>query len=796
MIFRAQSGVGPWASRRVSHPIGWRISWLLVLGIAVAGCGVDESDPAGAARPSNPAESSAEKPHDVEASPENESYQGSSACRSCHAEAFAKWSGSQHERAMQVASDDTVLGNFEDARFTKDGEEFRFTRRDGEFFVETRLDDGDAREFPIDYTFGVEPLQQYLVRFPNGRFQALSVAWDTRPASKGGQRWFHLYPDQRLRPGDPFHWTGSYQTWNHMCAECHSTNLQKHFDSETDRYATTWSEIDVACEACHGPGSRHVAEALAGSASVAPMPVHFSRGDSHQQVDTCAPCHSRRRRVSAEDRAGRPLLDDFLPVTLREGRYYSDGQILDEVYVYGSFVQSRMYAHGVACSDCHDPHSLELRATGNALCMQCHSPEGNPRFASLTKKAYDTPEHHFHTPGSEGAQCVNCHMPAKTYMEVDPRRDHSFRIPRPDVSARIGTPNACTGCHTDRTSEWAAEAVLARSGPPVEPDTSDFAPVFDAARHGDPSTISALTTIARDSDRPAIVRATALELLSAFGPTTATVALALFDDPDPWVRAMAARSLAIVEPDVQVAKGAPLLTDRIRAVRTEAARAMAATPIDSPKLRRARDAALAEYVESQRAESDTPSANLNLALVSAETGDSETAIDLYRKALELDPDFYPARANLAVLYGTLGRRNEAERLLREGIAREPDRGDFHYSLGLLLAEGGRFESAAGHIRRAAELLPDRARVQYNHGLAELEIGNREEAERALLEATRLAPQDPEIMYALATFYIKVERWEPARAATQRLVELTRGAPEAVNMLREVERALARSNASG
>ncbi len=753
------------------------------------GCGADSDDPI-AADQQPPARETAVDENAGSTGAPVERYVGSAECGRCHADQFAKWSGSHHDLAMQVASDATVLGNFDDAEFVQGDAHFRFSRRDGRFLVRTEAANGEPTDFEIDYTFGVEPLQQYLVRFPRGRFQVLSVAWDTRPAELGGQRWFHLYSDDPRRPGDPFHWTGGYLTWNHMCAECHSTNLEKHFDPDNESYQTVWAEIDVACEACHGPGSLHVAGAAPGSAGPVALPVDFATGDSHFQVDACAPCHSRRHRVSAEDRTGQPLLDDFLPVTLRTGLYHSDGQILDEVYVYGSFVQSAMFARGVACSDCHDPHSLELRVAGNGLCMQCHTGSGNSRFPSLTKKAYDTEEHHFHPPGSAGAQCVNCHMPAQTYMQVDPRRDHSFRVPRPDMSIELGTPNACTGCHTDRTANWANDALTQWYGPRANQGTPHFALVFDAARTGRASAIPGLIAIASDAEQPAILRATALELLSGFGPSTAEPAVAAMQDADPWVRATAARSLALLETDRQVAVGAALLRDPVRAVRAEAARVLAAAEIQSPALRRARDAAVAEYTGSQRAEADTPPARLNLAVLATQLGDNESAIASYRKAIELDPDFAPARANLAVLLGSLDRRNEAELLLREGIARDPDNGEFHYSLGLVLAEGGRFESAAGHIGRAAELLPNRARVQYNHGLALQRIGQHTQAEQALLEATRLAPRDPEIVYALAAYYVQRGRWEQARGPASSLVELTRGAPNALELLRQVERELA------
>ena len=301
-------------------------------------------------------------------------FAGSASCIECHQEAYRAWSGSHHDLAMQVASEETVLGDFDDSTFTHFGVTSRFYQRDGGFFVQTEGPDGELAEFEILYTFGVENLQQYLIGLPGGRLQALGIAWDTRPTEQGGGRWFHLYPDERIAPGDPLHWTGRYQVWNAMCAECHSTNLEERYDPDSDSYATTWDEIDVSCETCHGPGKAHVEWAEEAKRLGIPasgdhrLLVDFKTGDSRYEVDVCAPCHSRRHLVSGEDRAGRPFLDDFMPVMLREDLYHADGQVLEEVYVYGSFLQSRMYHRGVRCVDCHDPHSLQLLASGNALC--------------------------------------------------------------------------------------------------------------------------------------------------------------------------------------------------------------------------------------------------------------------------------------------------------------------------------------------------------------------------------------------------------------------------------------------
>ena len=289
---------------------------------------------------------------------------------------------------MQVANDSTVLGNFNDARFTKDGVTSSFFKKDGKFYVRTDGPDGKPQDYDLPYTFGVSPLQQYLVPFPGGRMQSFVVAWDSRSKDHDGQRWFHLYPDQKMGPTDPLHWTGRNQTWNYMCADCHSTNLRKNYDLAKDSYDTKWSEIDVSCETCHGPGSNHVAWAQThpkgsykpgdGSnglvvdlkpasgtwASLEPDTgtMHWKgQPRSHNEINTCAPCHSRRHPITSNNQPGQPFLDGYVPSLLEEGVYYPDGQILEEDYEWGSFIQSKMYHEGVTCSDCHDPHTAKLR---------------------------------------------------------------------------------------------------------------------------------------------------------------------------------------------------------------------------------------------------------------------------------------------------------------------------------------------------------------------------------------------------------------------------------------------------
>ena len=713
-------------------------------------------------------------------------------CRPCHAQAFADWRDSHHRQAMQAATPETVLGDFGGARFTHEGVTSRFYAKAGKFFVHTEGADGQMADFEVQYTFGADPLQQYLIPFPGGRLQSLPIAWDVRK-----QRWFHLHPETRAQPGEAQHWTGLYYTWNIMCAECHSTNVNKQYDPQSQTYRTTWSEVNVSCQACHGPGGRHVAWAERAAANQ-PQPsvdaprdypqkglvVKFAALSGQGQVAQCARCHSLRRQVSVNDQHGRALFDDFAPETLRANLYHADGQILDEVYVYGSFAQSKMYRAGVRCTDCHQPHSLKLRAAGNALCTQCHQSRPNPRFATLAAKTYDTPDHHFHPVGSAGALCVNCHMPAKTYMRIDPRRDHSLRPPRPDLSVTLGTPDACTGCHAGKSPSWAAAAIDAWYGASRAPH---FAATIASGRAGRPEALGELAQLAANAAQPAIVRATALELLRQYGAAGLPPIVAALNDSDAMVRLAAVGGLDGLPAPTRLSLAAPALRDPLLAVRNEAARLLAATPaaLFNAQQRQDFEAAAQAFTNVQLSQSDTPAALLNLALLHNGRGRTSQAEASYLAALRLDAAFSPARVNLAHLYNGLGRNADAERILRQGLKAIPEEGELHYALGLLMAEMQRLEEAEIALREAARLMPTRANARYNHGLALQHLGRRPEAEAALRQAHELAPADTRILQAVIIFYVQGQQWDQAERFAAQLARLHPNSPGPQRLLQQI-----------
>jgi predicted CXXCH cytochrome family protein len=695
---------------------------------------------------------------------------GSETCAGCHQAETALWKETQHKHAMQHTSAASVLGNFDDASFDYFGVHSRFFKKDSKFFVETDGTDGKLATFEVKYTFGIDPLQQYLIEFPDGRIQALSIAWDSRPKQQGGQRWFHLYPDEEIKPDDVLHWTKLNQNWNFMCAECHSTGVQKNYDAASDRFATTWTEISVGCEACHGKGSRHVkwahsqrdwfgkdedpGKGLAvflnerDGVTWQPDP---KTGNPHRnvapaltrrEVETCGLCHARRGETSEDWVPGQPLSDTHMVSIIARGLYHADGQMLDEVYNYGPFKQSKMFAAGVTCSDCHEPHAAKLRASGDGVCLQCHASD-----------KYEVASHNRHEGVTPAVSCASCHMPVRTYMVIDKRHDHSFRVPRPDISVKLGTPNACNACHADKPAQWAAGTIEQWHGP-TRKGLQNYAEAFQASWTDRSDAAAQLALVAAGPTTQAIARASALsELHSRVSPANVDLARKGLADPDPMVRIGALDMLDGLASNRIWPFVSPLLSDSSRGVRIRAVSLLAGVPTANQPAsdRQAFERAAAEFIAAQRFNADRPEARATLANFYARRGLAADAENEYKAALRLSPQFSPATINLADLYRQLGRDGDAETVLRTAIASSRQDAGLHYALGLTLTRQKRPDAALTEFRTAAEVEPDRSRYAYVYGVALHSSGHVDESMKILKESLARHPNDRESLLALVTF---------------------------------------------
>ena len=729
-------------------------------------------------------------------------YVGTAACSECHPRQAQLWSTSHHRLAMQPATSDTVLGNFRDARFDWKGVATTFLRRGEGFAVRTDGPDGKLAEFPVRFTFGIEPLQQYLVELPRGRLQCLGIAWDTRPRPEGGQRWFHLYPGElRMDFRNALHWTRPQQTWNHMCAECHTTDFRKGYRAEDDRFDSAYAEGNVGCEACHGPGSGHLAWARGGrsdqdrlrgltfalkGASLGawgdpnPSGTLTRTGPlSRVEVETCGPCHARRGQLWPEVKPGEEIGQAFRVALLDQGLYQADGQILDEVFEYGSFLQSKMYLKGVTCSDCHEPHGArKLRAEGNAVCVRCHLPAH-----------FDVEGHTHHRPGSPGAQCVSCHMSMRLYMVVDGRRDHSFRIPRPDLAVKLGTPDACSGCHGKQGAGWSAEKVLALWGPGVQ-TRPQWAEAIAAGRSYQPGAGERLMAAADSTTFPGIVRATAVSLLDRFVDTQVAAALErAARDPDPLVRRAAAESIEGLEPRDRLRVGAPLLADPVRAVRLAVTATLSRVQprLVDPSTRTALELAQRELRASLAADADRSDAQYNLGVLELSLGRIPEAEAAFRLAIRRDPTFAPSYLNLADIERGNGREREAEATLREGLRWDAGDAPSYHALGLSLVRQGRRAEALAALEKAARLGRAQPHFAYVYAVALKDSGDRRGALRVLEETQGRFPGHIEILTLLVQLHLEAHDADGARRWARKLSAAAPNTPGIQDFVQRVER---------
>jgi tetratricopeptide (TPR) repeat protein len=695
----------------------------------------------------------------IDAEARKAGYVDEKTCYSCHEKAYKEWKDSHHDLAMQEAHFTTVLGNFHNVVFESDGEVSRFFKKDGKFYVNTEGPDGKPADFQIKYTFGVYPLQQYIVEFPGGKLQCLLTAWDSEK-----NKWFDLQPGQKFKHDDWMHWTKGSMNWNTMCSDCHSTFVRKNYDNKTRTFSTKFSHIDVACQSCHGPGKQHNdyidSKAYKKGIKVRGSYMYLTVLDlGKKQVEGCARCHAYRSQITdVYDHKG-VLLDHYVPEVPRSGLYQADGQIQGEVFDYGSFLQSKMYRREIFCTQCHNPHSLKRKAEGNLMCANCHDP-----------KKYDTIAHHFHKPEKDGEKCVACHMPGRYYMGNDFRNDHSFRVPRPDLSVKYGVTNACNLCHTDKSAAWSADAIRKWYGPTRKEHFSDALAAIQS------SELQSLPTLAKmmgDTSKPEIIQATIINLLGGI-PTELSRQTILngLKNSNPLIRYNAVNSMSTFALEDRLQYVPALLADSVRSIRGHAAFMLADVPETSiPKnLHKALKTANEDFQRILRLQNDFPTGQLLKGQYHLKKRNVAAAEAAFKEALYQDPYLAQGHLMLANLNYEKGSFAEAESGFRKVIELEPGFGDAYFWLGLLQAEVGKLQEAAISLEKAANITGN-PRHYYNWGLVLQNLNKPNEAERTYTKALKLHPESEENLYALAVLYAQQERVVDARKICTRLLQL-------------------------
>ncbi len=708
------------------------------------------------------------------------------ACASCHAGQAAAFAKSHHAKAMALANEKSVLADFNNTQFEWNSVKAVFSRRDGRFFVSTEGPDGKPADLEVKYTFAYEPLQQYLVDLGGGKLQALDIAWDTQK-----QKWFWLGEGSSAKPGSTFHWTGPFYRWNRTCIDCHSTDPQTNFQPQTDEYQSSYVATSIGCQSCHGGGAKHVewARAKVGNAQTAAI---AGLGLSKVDANTCFACHARRARLVDGYQPGSSFLDNFSPALLRSDLYFPDGQILDEVFEYGSFQQSKMARAGVTCFDCHRPHEGSVKTVGNALCTQCHTQDAPKRFASTDPGgAFDTPAHTHHPEGSAGALCANCHMPERTYMKVDRRRDHSFVIPRPDLSDMYGTPNACTSCHDGRSNKWASQTMDTWFGAGWRKRPT-IAHAFAAAAKNDAASIEALRAFVGDEKQAGIVKGSAIAEMSRLaGADVAADVKAAAESPDPLVRLGAAEAAANLPREYRLDAIGGLVSDDVRAVRVAAARALGSTQsLDFlGDRRRDFDRAVADLKAYVQANADVAETQTSYGTFLLEQGRPEEAEKALRQAIHLDPSLAGARINLAELYRATGEGDKSEQTYAEAVATDPDRADLRYGHGLSLVRQKAMEEAIEELNAAVRLDALNSRYRTTAAIALDSVGRTEQA-FALLDAAALSgATDASLLGTAIQIGLKLRRYPETLQFAEALARLQPDNLQIAELIRQLKDAV-------
>lgn len=655
------------------------------------------------------------------------------ACINCHSSTVQAWQKSDHAKSMALPTKNSVFADFNNIDVEHYGQKAHFFMKEDRYWVTISYDD-KAESYPIKYTFGYFPLQQYLVETEPGRLQVLPFAWDTRALNNGGQRWYHNYSHEEIRPDDRLHWRQPLQNWNGMCADCHSDGLKRNYDAKSNHFNSRFDSINVGCLSCHDDMSEHASQSMpqhnADITSVQHPIGQWVRGTgdktAHWQgierdssfMDNCFSCHSLRSPLTDGIKPNTPFLEQFMPQLPSAPNYFADGQIKEEVYVYGSFLQSKMYGKGVNCLDCHDKHTMKLKVEGNGLCLQCHGSE-----------IYNVKSHHQHEESSAGTQCVNCHMPTKRYMGVDDRRDHSFKIPRPDLSSQFNTPNACTQCHDEKSSQWATDKLEEWHGKPEEILKSKY--FLMALNNGQAINLEDHLSIIADSQLDIISRASALQMLSF---TTQTITIEVLkpylEHQESLLRLSAANAAILLTPSDRVEYLTPLLVDKFRAIRVAALRNLVTSKIPV-KYQQAFDKALTVLFNANELASWRGEGRVNEGALAIEINNLMAAEKSFQGAIKVEPYFEAGYINLADVYRVQQLPLQVAKTLTKGMNKLPKSAAIKYAYGLYLVRQKSLDKAVDYFEQAMQLSPESAQYAYAFVLAMDGLGQSRQAIKQL-----------------------------------------------------------------
>ncbi len=644
-------------------------------------------------------------------------------CAECHAEIVAEWENSHHALANRLVDFPRDSAAFQQRQNLSLGERNVSTSIRGQSLVFKENGKNSIEVAAPVGVIGYDPLIQYLIPTGNGKLQTYTLSYE--PTTK---EWFYVFEDDVRLPGEWGHWSGQGMNWNANCGYCHMTDYHKNLDQDPSRpiaYESQWLYQGISCAQCHNGLEEHV------KSPDAPEVVSLNAQSKVQIEHSCATCHARRQELTVEAfRPGDSFHDHYGLSAVDQGDlYHPDGQVNNENFVYTSMQLNKMGHAGISCMDCHNPHTaaLSLPADNNALCMKCHTTGDNG--ATLI----DPIKHSRHQPGSEGARCIECHMPDNTFMARDDRRDHIFSIPDPQLSAEIGSPDTCTACHTDQNMKWAGEWVETwwPDHATKRVHVRERARAIQSFRDGSASDYKELLRLAQ-KEEILLWKASLTGMLTPWSQwkEVETYLRQMLAHTDPHIRSAAVRALAR-HPQRQ-ALLAPLLQDEFRVVRIQAAQLIG----PAPEYRE-------EYETFHRFSSDRP--NNALMLADYFSADPEQQKQWIRRSISLEPTNDVIYGDGAVLLARGADVDGAKALLLEGIAMAPQSASLRYSLALIEAEQQNYSAAINWMQQSVRLDPQQPRAWYNLSILLRRQGDLKGARAAAEKAYELSPNDPGIM---------------------------------------------------
>lgn len=677
-------------------------------------------------------------------------------CKQCHKKQFENWYISDHFKAMAKADNKSVLGNFNNQTISFHNIRNRLFIKNKQYFINTLNENKKYQDYKISYTFGHYPLQQYLIETKKGHLQALNIAWDSREKSEGGQRWFHLQKEINGTK-DIFFWTRHFQNANSRCIQCHTTNYSKNYNRETKTYNSSWSDINISCEACHIDVKKHLSLAKKNkfsnfqkdslshtvkkatwifkkdkNSAIIANPNFNILQNQKNIINICGTCHSRRENIS-KFKTNEDFYDNFKLKMLEKNLYEIDGQILDEVFVLGSFLQSKMYKKGVSCTNCHEPHSQKLYFEGNNLCLQCHK-----------KNIFDVKTHHNHKKNSIGSKCINCHMPQKKYMGVDFRADHSFSIPRPDLSILYNTSNACTNCHKNKSNLWAKKSLknfLKKQNKNLSNKKDTYTKINKMLQNNNFSALNYFLTEEINS-LAKIQIATLYEQLKKF-PINNTYNILSKDlkNKNILIKLSAISALEYAPPKIKISLLFPLKDDKNLSVRNKITQVLSSSfDFMNKEQKQIFKKLTKELIKTLEYNSDSPIYLTNLANLYINLKNFNQAKKLLKEALEIEANYLPANLNLADIYRIQGLEKKVFNTLKKTLTFAKDYSIVYYSIALHYLRINKVSQAIKYLKISISKKDANALNFYVYALALLKNNQIEKAKEILTKSLEKWPK--------------------------------------------------------